>query len=121
MILGLAEYGAGTGVNSTPLLMRASRATLVLAAEGFPAMPPVLVTGCDSPNLRSGAKRIGPRFGISTALRNVECLLTDWMNDVGGLGVEAGGWATLAPRHVRIGHDVPLAGRRAAQRPLDRG
>ena len=30
-------------MNSTPLLMRSSPATLVLATGGFPAMPPILI------------------------------------------------------------------------------
>jgi hypothetical protein len=76
MILGLAEYGAGTGVSSTPLLMRASRATLVLAAEGFPAMPPVLVHRMRfaQPPIRRQAHRAPLRRSARSLLRNVAVL-----------------------------------------------
>jgi len=43
--------------------MRAFRATLVLATDGFPSMPPFLIHRMRFAHFRSGAGRIGLRFG----------------------------------------------------------
>ena len=81
--------------------MRASRAALVLATDGFPAMPPFLIRRMRFAQPRSGAEHIGPRFGDQhgRCFESLPCSPTDWMSN-GGLGAESCEWATPALRCV---------------------